>query len=161
MEIWKSILGYPKYSVSNTGRVRRKYKTYYLILSFDYCRGYPQVTLYDSGIKYKVSVHHLVLEAFVGPRPAGYLACHKNDIRTDNRIENLYWGSRKNNAQDALKNGGACVGETSHYAKLTETEVLEIRDLYPTYTILELARKYNVTKSTISYVVNRKTWKHI
>ncbi len=50
-------------------------------------------------------LHDLVLTAFAGPRPAGAVARHLNDIRTDNRIENLVWGSRSENQMDAFRNG--------------------------------------------------------
>jgi len=37
------------------------------------------------------SVHSLVLEAFVGPRPEGMDGCHENDVPWDNRLSNLKW----------------------------------------------------------------------
>ena len=54
-------------------------------------------------------------------------------------------------------------GEKSSSAKLTEKEVLEIRELYATgnYTQKELGLKYNVNRCTICDIINRRTWKHI
>ena len=49
-------------------------------------------------------IHQLVLEAFVGPRPDGCVACHKNDDSSDNRLSNLEWGTRKHNAVTAARN---------------------------------------------------------
>ena len=48
-------------------------------------------------------------------------------------------------------------------SKLTEKEVKEIRELYKTgkYTRDDICKLYNVYKSTISKIVNYKTWKHI
>lgn len=57
-------------------------------------------------------VHHIVLEAFGFPRPDGYMARHINDIQTDNRIENLAWGTAKDNANDRQRNNG--YGKKSH-----------------------------------------------
>ena len=50
-----------------------------------------------------------------------------------------------------------------HNSKLTEKIVLEIRADWATgkYTQKELAKKYSVSQSLISNIVNRKTWKHI
>lgn len=45
-------------------------------------------------------VHHLVLEAFVGPRPPDMQVCHINDDGFDNRLANLYYGSRDDNEID-------------------------------------------------------------
>jgi hypothetical protein len=50
-------------------------------------------------------VHTLVAEAFIGPRPEGLMVCHANDKKRDNRDTNLYYGTQKQNAQDALRNG--------------------------------------------------------
>lgn len=63
------------------------------------------VYLCRNGEKHSRKVHQLVLEAFVGPRPEGYLACHKNDVSNDNRLENLYWGTQRDNTRDQQANG--------------------------------------------------------
>lgn len=53
------------------------------------------------------SVAHIVLEAFVGPRPEGQVSRHLNDIHTDNRLVNLAWGTYAENVADAKRNGTA------------------------------------------------------
>jgi len=55
-------------------------------------------------------VHVLVLEAFVGPRPDGHVACHRNDQSHDNRIANLYWGTVDDNVADRIRNEAAADG---------------------------------------------------
>ena len=52
-----------------------------------------------------VLVHVLVLEAFVGPRPAGHEGRHLDDVRSNNTLSNLAWGTQGENYQDALRNG--------------------------------------------------------
>ncbi len=47
----------------------------------------------------------VVLEAFVGPRPDGAHAAHRNDVPWDDRLENLYWASPSENAYDKIRNG--------------------------------------------------------
>lgn len=47
----------------------------------------------------------LVLESFVGPRPLGMLALHDDDDPTNNTLPNLYWGTRRQNRLDAVRNG--------------------------------------------------------
>ena len=64
-------------------------------------------------------VHKLVLLAFVGAAPEGHECCHNNGDPSDNRIENLRWGTRSENNIDAVKHG--------RRGKLTEAEVKEIR----------------------------------
>lgn len=51
-------------------------------------------------------VHNLMLEAFVGPRPTpAHEGRHINGIPDDNRIENLAWGTRREQRLDDLRNG--------------------------------------------------------
>lgn len=54
-------------------------------------------------------------------------------------------------------------GENGTNTKLTEAKVLLIRELWATgdYLQRELAVKFNVTQKAISYIINRKSWKHI
>lgn len=76
--------------------------------------GYPQVSLCRDNKIRQASVHVLVLEAFDRPRPEGHHACHWDDIKTNNHVSNLRWGTPSDNAQDALRNGH------NHYAKRDE-----------------------------------------
>jgi hypothetical protein len=50
-------------------------------------------------------VHHLVLEAFVGPRPDGMEACHENGNSLDNRLSNLRWDTHAANMADQRRHG--------------------------------------------------------
>ena len=51
--------------------------------------------------------------------------------------------------------------QNSRKATLTAKEVLEIRAIYPGLSYAKLAEKYGVNKSTIAYIINRKSWKNI
>jgi hypothetical protein len=46
-----------------------------------------------------------VLTAFIGPRPKGRLALHRDDVATHNNLSNLYWGTHRQNMIDAVRNG--------------------------------------------------------
>ena len=54
-------------------------------------------------------------------------------------------------------------GQSNGNSKLTDTLVKEIRLLYNSgsYTTVQLGKKYGVTRSTISYIVNNKTYTHL
>ena len=70
--------------------------------------GYVQLSIPTSkGAKTRIRryLHDLILTTFVGPRPEGAVARHLNDIRTDNRVVNLAWGSWSENQMDAFRNG--------------------------------------------------------
>lgn len=54
------------------------------------------------------------------------------------------------------------IGEDHPYAKLTEDNVREARQLHTTgWTYTQLGRRYNVTPQTIYLLVKRKNWAHI
>ena len=98
MDQWKDIPGYSGlYQVSDAGEVRSFQRNY---------KGRPMklfkargcVTVNLSGATRKV--HHLVLEAFVGPRPGGLVTRHLNGDFTDNRISNLTYGTQSENRLD-------------------------------------------------------------
>ena len=68
-------------------------------------RRYVRINVRDALGKMRTHLAHVwVLEAFVGPRPKGAVARHLNDDPVDNRLENLSWGSRTENMEDAYRN---------------------------------------------------------
>ncbi len=98
-------------------------------------QGYYHVSLRANGRRERrftsvtKKVHHLVLEAFVGPRPEGMVCCHQNDDPADNRLENLRWDTPASNNQDAIRNGCALFGEDNHATKLTNLDIRIMRHL--------------------------------
>lgn len=68
-------------------------------------RGYPRVNLRRPELSCFVSLHHLVLFAFIGPRPEGMEALHGDGDRLNARASNLRWGTRSENVADAISHG--------------------------------------------------------
>jgi len=94
-EEWLPITGLEGYEVSNLGRVRSPKKILKLYTRNKY--GHQRI-----GIKNRrYEVHRLVLETFSGPCPEGMECMHLNGIADDNRVENLRWGTRSENAKMA------------------------------------------------------------
>jgi hypothetical protein len=74
----------------------------------------------------------------------------------------LRWASRSQNKADELLDGTRNRGERQGIAKLTEPEVSSIRKAYAGGSRQHaLAAQFGVSRSLISYIVNRKGWKHI
>lgn len=67
--------------------------------------GHQAVCLYKDGKRYYKYVHRLVAETFI-PNPNDLpVVRHLNDDVYDNRVENLAWGTQKDNHNDAVRNG--------------------------------------------------------
>ena len=58
----------------------------------------------EDGRSFLAPIHHLVLESFVGPRPADYEACHYDDNPLNNTLSNLRWDTRSANMADRVRN---------------------------------------------------------
>lgn len=58
---------------------------------------YKGVTLCQLPRRENHYIHHLVLETFVGPRPAGMEGEHLDDNRGHNYLSNLQWSTHKDN----------------------------------------------------------------
>lgn len=67
---------------------------------------YPTVCLSVQGKSKTHVIHRLVLTAFVGPKPDGMLCRHFPDRNPlNNRLDNLSWGTPKQNAADRAVHG--------------------------------------------------------
>jgi len=111
------------------------------------------------------SVHQLVLEAFVGPRPKGrerYEARHFPDRDpANNKLSNLGWSTQSVNQRDRVFHGTDTRGEGCGMAKLAWKKVREIRRLYLTgkYTHKKLGKLFCVNESTVGDIIRGRTWK--
>ena len=160
---------YGPYEVSDLGRVRNA--TTGFVLPQREAEGYMFVKLSPRGVDrtelgyrrvYK-RVSHLVLESFVGPRPECTECRHLNDVRADNRLENLCWGARYENIQDAYDNGRLShVGERNPSAKLTEAQVIEARTLRAAgWSNKALCDRYGIYGGAVGKAVQGINWRHL
>lgn len=159
VEQWKPVVGYEGlYEVSDQGRVKSLRSGKIMKLSVANT-GYMQLQLSAKPRRNVCHVHRLVLEAFVGPAPIGMEGCHANGIRTDNRLSNLRWDTRKGNMSDASAQGRTNRGEKNHWCKLTEKDVLQIR--LSKESSSQLAFRYNMSARAIRDIRARKRWAHV
>ena len=126
--------------------------------------GYLRVSLSIRGQRTFFSVHALVCAAFIGPRPDGMDIRHLNGDSLYNCVENLVYGTSKENYADMLLHGTVAPkhGEHNGRAKLTETDVRKIRrmlgeGLYQR----EIADMFGVHQSQISCIKLRRSWSHL
>lgn len=80
--------------------------------------GYPSVRLTLNGHRTRLAVHRLVAWVYLSPRPDPFHEVrHLNGNKADNRVENLAWGTRKQNAADREQHGRTSRG-ASHSAAI-------------------------------------------
>lgn len=109
---WRPIPGFSGYEVSDCGQVRSQDRVvkgqHYagqMMTAWVDGEGYVAVGI-RRGRSTSQRVHRLVALAFHGePGFAGAVARHMNDVKTDNRPENIEWGTKSDNAFDSLRNG--------------------------------------------------------
>jgi HNH endonuclease/NUMOD4 motif-containing protein len=120
-ETWRPIAGHAGYEVSDLGRVRSldrvvtkmqrgrpvQHRLRARVLRQGRTRGgYLTVSL----ARHSVHVHCLVLRAFVGPRPAGHQAAHRDGNKLNNSVGNLRWATPRDNNKDKIAHGTRLVG---------------------------------------------------
>lgn len=104
-EKWWYIDGMPNYMISNYGRVWSE-KSHAFLKSKPMDReGHMGVCLYCNGKPKYVYIHRLMAKAFLSNPYNLPIVRHLNDIPYDNELNNLAWGTQRDNIQDAKRNG--------------------------------------------------------
>ena len=129
-EEWRKIPELPEqFEVSNKGNLRS--------LSYIDKRGWKrkdilykiknaEITLRIDGKRKWFALAALVLSAFVGTKPKECrLSRHLDDNRSNNCVENLKWGTDKENIEDAIRNGY----DYKTYGHLGKSHSEETRDI--------------------------------
>lgn len=159
-EQWRDNADYEGlYRVSSYGRVfslrRRK-----MLMGGgnEYCH----VFLHKDDTKKYISIHVLVLEAFVGPRAEGMVACHNDGNCFNNKASNLRWDTRSNNNKDKAGHGTVAVGEKHSQSKLTDNEVRDVKARLRNGEMhKDIAERYGVSRGAITQINLGNNWGHI
>lgn len=168
-EIWMPVFQWEGiYEVSTRGQVRSCRTGRYLkpYIASGYERVMLQVNARKANERKTIEgVHRLVLAAHTKMMPRGrngIVCCHKNGNKRDNRLENLEWKSPLENMLDKNKHGTMPKGAAHKRSKLTESDVLQIREsARQGYQTKTLASHYKVSTTHIYMIVNRQTWRHL
>ncbi|EOI3540821.1 HNH endonuclease [Cronobacter sakazakii] len=73
--------------------------------------GYPSVRIYVNGIRKRMLVHALVAKNHLPEQPSElHQIRHLDGNKTNNRVENLAWGTAKENADDRKLHGRTSCG---------------------------------------------------
>lgn len=129
-----NIPGYPGYHISKRGRIYSRWdvngkgilnKRYHLKQPHLNKKGRYTIGLSQPGLgTTKWLVHRLVALVYL-PNPEGLpYVCHKDNVPTNNSVNNLYWGTQKDNMSQASKEGRMiqAKGKDSVHYKGTEIQ---------------------------------------
>ena len=164
-ETWKGIEGFPKYEVSNLGRVRsyQRGDEPRLLVAIPHPGGYLFVNLYNGDGQAKTLVHQLVAAAFHGERPDGMVCRHLNGVPSDNRAENVVWGTPSENGLDSIRHGTASVTGGRLSRAFTGQEALSIWERAQNgERPFEIAKDYpHVSPSTVRRVARGQGYRKV
>ncbi len=163
MEVWKKVVGFENYQVSNLGRVKNlNYDKERFLTPNKGTRGYMRVNLSKKGKVKTVSVHILSALCFLD---SDYLnkKLHCNHIdgnKSNNKLNNLEVVTKSENEKHAFRIGlKSHKWENHNRRKLNLIQVNEIRNkLINGSTIKELAILNNVSISCISSIKHNRSW---
>jgi hypothetical protein len=159
---WKVVPSRPELEVSSLGEVR--FTETKELLKIYLTGNYPVIWIKNRSCK----IHRMILEAFLGPAN-GLWTNHKDGNKHNNNLENLEYVTPKENEWHKRYILGKNIippakpGSQNGWSKLTEDQVIKIRELYKTgeHTYLTLANLFNVTPACIAPIIQGKGWKHI
>ena len=172
-EEWKPVKGSDGwYEVNNQGEVRSwisgnkhkrtRSKKPRLLKAAIGPNGRPQVSVIYNFKRRIKRIHLLVAESFLGLRPDKMMCCHKNGNNQDNRADNLYWGTQKENMADARRHGTLTVGSKNARAVIDEAMAMKIKTAIKNgMRNCNIARNLNVTLSIVEKIKDGTRWKHV
>lgn len=170
---YKIVDGFPGYRVGTDGSIWTRIKcngqlpatlgeTWRPLKQAKLSNGYYFVAISNNGFRVQRKVHHLVLEAFIGSRPEGTEACHKNGNKADNRLSNLRWGTHSSNYADRVLHGTGNEGENNYSVKITESCVRAIMsDLTSGISQTKIGNKYGISQMLVSQIKCGRAWTHV
>ena len=161
--LWQPIAGWSDYEVNRLGVVRKT--TGEIVGQWLNSQGYLLARL--SNPRRMVRVHRLVAETFIENPDGRPFVNHINNVRHDNRVENLEWCSQAENLAHADKQGRMrrdyWRGKRSPNAKLTTAEVLSIRAAWAANegSWEALGVRFGLSKRAIGRLVSRETYRDV
>lgn len=127
--------------------------------------GYSHKKFGIDKVRMSFPAHRLALILHTGINPTDQLALHAA-VQCHNPAccnpSHLRWGSAKDNRDDSELDNTIAKGERHGCAKLTEAQVLEIRQLYADgKRVVDIAKDFGFKTSTIEKICYKASWRHL
>jgi hypothetical protein len=150
------IPGFPDMTISRDGQIWRNGKKKSTPVAKN---GYRVVVNSVNNKSVTKTVHSLMALTFIGPRPDGCEVLHINGNRLDNSVDNLRYGTRSENMQDALSHGTATIGTKNKQAKLNTESLAKVRAMHLSGAkSMDVAKAFGVSYQTIRRIINGATY---
>lgn len=123
---------------------------------------YQTAKFRDASGKYvreRIYAHRLGWELFYGPIADGFEVCHRCDTPQCVNPTHLFLGTHADNQADMRNKGRSPAGQRHGNAKITEFDVVAIRNSRETLAVL--SERYGLSPQTVSEIKNRKIWQHV
>lgn len=166
-EIWRDIKDFAGYyQISTKGRIKSFHRGKITILNQQITHdGYLRIELRRPGKIRRCGIHIIVTETFLlNPNNLPEVN-HEDGVKSNNCVENLKWVTKSENRRHAIEMGLVKSGCDDPDAVLTAEQVREIRrDCIPRnseFGFCAFARKFNVSKTTVSEVYYRKRYRNV
>ena len=131
-------------------------------------KGYLKVSFYIYGKYKRLFVHRMVMQTFKPVENMENLQVNHIDCnKLNNHIDNLEWCTLQENMAHAWQNGlcknSIGTGDNAHHKKLTEEKVRALKyDYYKNkMKIVDIIKKYEISRATFYQIKNEITWKDI
>jgi HNH endonuclease len=108
-----------------------------------------------------VRAHRFAYQLLKGPITRGRFVLHSCDNRLCVNPDHLRLGTQTDNMQEASERNRIPQGERHHQAKLTESQVLEIRSLARTMKQKDIAKQFHISRAIVCQIISRQIWKHL
>lgn len=105
--------------------------------------------------------HRLAYSLAIGPIPDGQVLRHKCDNPSCCNPKHLVPGTQSQNMSDMRSRDRHTRGERSGRSKLTEAQAQDILRNPQKLKLVDLAKKYSVSKATVSLIRSGERWGHL
>jgi len=157
-----------KFMISNYGRIQNcKGETPYLVKT-QFINGYQNLPLKQRINKKSTSryVHKLVAEHFLEKKEGDQYVIHLNYDKTDNKIYNLEWATKKEKEEHQFNNPEYKTAERRrHYSKLSEAKVKLIKrkifDPNRRTRMKMIARQFGISEMQLYRIKSGENWSSV
>jgi hypothetical protein len=164
--------GFPAYRLYPDGTIESRWRSGMFYSGFEtedkwtrpklrrHEQGYLGIDLRDGrGRSRRTYIHILIAEIFISPKPfVNAIVRHLDGDSSNNRVENLAWGTYKENEDDKIRHG--TWNTRNGGAKLSIDQVSEIRKRCDAgESQKDIALEFGVSRPTITRIANHTIWR--